>query len=202
MKVKVIDSNLKDFGLEFKVRRMNYDQVIVRYPEGDGLFTFTTHQVELISEGEVDEILIKYPCLLKIKIHRGVSVFFYKAFLENLHTIMDDEELSDINLLKDVYKEVNKKGLWEKNMILVINEKYPLVINATGIKFRKSNYEFDSKVIEPEEFKELCEFEMKKIKEQIEHKNILLERYELALNEIEEKENEDEGIKSARVNEV
>lgn len=29
MKVKIIDSNLEDYNKEFKLRRMNYDQVVV-----------------------------------------------------------------------------------------------------------------------------------------------------------------------------
>ena len=77
------------------------------------LFAFEFKDVSLISEGEVDDILIKYPFLLKIKIYRGISIFFYKAILENLNDLLD-EELKDINLLKDMYKEINKEEVGRK----------------------------------------------------------------------------------------
>ena len=34
MEVKVINNNLEDFGSVFKVRRMNFDKIIVNYPTG------------------------------------------------------------------------------------------------------------------------------------------------------------------------
>ena len=40
MRVKVINSNLSDYGKEFKVRRMNYDQVVVNYPGVKGINVF------------------------------------------------------------------------------------------------------------------------------------------------------------------
>ena len=40
MKVKIINNSLEDYNNEFKVRRMNYDQIIVNYPSGTGLKKF------------------------------------------------------------------------------------------------------------------------------------------------------------------
>ena len=58
MKVKIINNSLEDYGNEFKVRRMNYDQIIVNYPTGTGLKKFTYEDVECISENEIDDFLI------------------------------------------------------------------------------------------------------------------------------------------------
>lgn len=54
MKAKVIEEN-EDKGREFKVRRMNYNEVIINYPTGTGLKTYKYNEVKLISEGEVDD---------------------------------------------------------------------------------------------------------------------------------------------------
>ena len=37
MKIKIKDNNSLDKGREFKVRRMNYDQVVVNYPGEKGI---------------------------------------------------------------------------------------------------------------------------------------------------------------------
>ena len=82
MRVKVINSNLSDYGKEFKVRRMNYDQVVVNYPGEKGINVFNKIDLEFITESEVDKFLIKYNDFLKIKLNRGISVTLYKAILD------------------------------------------------------------------------------------------------------------------------
>ena len=74
MKVKIIDSNLEDYNKEFKLRRMNYDQVVVNYPGNSGIKVFNKDSVEFITESEIDEFLISYSDFLKIKLNRGISV--------------------------------------------------------------------------------------------------------------------------------
>ena len=60
MLVKIINKNLEDYDKEFKVRRMNYDQVVVNYPGPKGIKVFDNDEIEFITESEVDEFLIKY----------------------------------------------------------------------------------------------------------------------------------------------
>ena len=74
MLVKIIDKTLDDYEKEFKVRRMNYDQVVVNYPSSKGIKVFNNNQIEFIVEAEVDEFLIKYNDFLKIRLNRGISV--------------------------------------------------------------------------------------------------------------------------------
>lgn len=188
LKVKIINEKLKDFGLEFKVRRMNYDQIVVNYPKGDGLFTYKFDDVELISEGDVDDLLIKYPHLLKIRIHRGISIFFYKALVENLQEILG-EDLRDINLLRDKYKEINKRGGWEKDILMVINEKYPISMIITGVSFKRSSYSFNSRVLQAEEFLDISTFEINKIEYQIKWRENLLARYGMAIEQVKGNKN-------------
>ena len=56
MKAKVIANN-EDLGREFKVRKMNYNEIVVNYPTDTGLKNYKYDEVELISEGEVDDFL-------------------------------------------------------------------------------------------------------------------------------------------------
>ena len=77
MKVKII-GEIEDKGKEFKVRRMTYKDVIVNYPTGTGLNNYSYEDIELISEGEIDDFIISNREFLKIKLNRGISVFFTK----------------------------------------------------------------------------------------------------------------------------
>ena len=83
MKVKIINSSLEDYEREFKLRRMNYDQVVVNYPGEKGIKVFQKEEVEFITETEVDEFLINYSDFLKIKLNRGISVALYKGILDS-----------------------------------------------------------------------------------------------------------------------
>ena len=56
---KIINKDLEEFEREFKVRRMNYDQVVVNYPSDIGLKVFDKKDVEYIKQTEIDEFLIK-----------------------------------------------------------------------------------------------------------------------------------------------
>ena len=59
MEVKIINNKLDDFGGVFKVRRMNFDNIIVNYPTGSGIKSFSFEDVECISQNNIDEFLIK-----------------------------------------------------------------------------------------------------------------------------------------------
>ena len=54
MKVKIINSNSEDYQKELKLRRMNYDQVVVNYSNEKGIKVFNKGEVEFITESEVD----------------------------------------------------------------------------------------------------------------------------------------------------
>ena len=84
MKVKIINSNSDDYQKELKLRRMNYDQVVVNYPNEKGIKVFDKEEVEFITESEIDEFLIKYSDFLKIKLNRGISVALYKGILDTI----------------------------------------------------------------------------------------------------------------------
>ena len=84
MIVKIVNTECEDYNKEFKLRRMNYDQVVVNYPDSKGIRVFNKDSVEFITEIEIDEFLVKYNDFLKIKLNRGISVALYKAILDTI----------------------------------------------------------------------------------------------------------------------
>lgn len=187
MRVKVINSNLSDYGKEFKVRRMNYDQVVVNYPGEKGINVFNKIDLEFITESEVDKFLIKYNDFLKIKLNRGISVTLYKAILDAIENELNID-FENLNLLKDKYS-VNKRGVWEKEILCLINNKFAIKIVASGQNFKKSGFNIEIIEVLKEEFLEICAIEIKKINKEIKEKEDLLARYGESIEKINNPEN-------------
>ncbi len=184
---KIINKDLEEFEREFKVRRMNYDQVVVNYPSDIGLKVFDKKDVEYIKQTEIDEFLIKYSDFLKIKLNRGISIALYKALLESIEAELDII-FENLNLLKDKY-EVNKRGVWEKEILAVINYKIPVKLITFGQNFKKSGFNISIEIIEEKEFFEICKFEINKIQEEIKEKERILSRYGMAIEKMKDTEN-------------
>ena len=187
MKVKIINSNSEDYQKELKLRRMNYDQVVVNYPGEKGIKVFDKVEVEFITESEVDEFLIKYNDFLKIKLNRGISVALYKGILDTIENELKID-FKGLNLLRDKYV-VNKRGIWEKEILCVINDVIPIKITASGQNFKKSGFNIGIDEISKEEFLEICAFEIKKINKEIKEKEDILSRYGEAIEKIKKPEN-------------
>ena len=182
MKVKIINSNSEDYQKELKLRRMNYDQVVVNYPNEKGIKVFDRVEVEFITENEIDEFLIKYSDFLKIKLNRGISVALYKCILDTIENELKID-FKSLNLLRDKYI-VNKRGIWEKEILCVINDIMPIRIVASGQNFKKSGFNININEISKEEFLEICAFEIKKINKEIKEKEDLLGRYGKAIEKV------------------
>lgn len=182
MKVKVINNKLEDFERVFKVRRMNYDQVLVNYSVGTGLKCFEFNDVEFIGETKIDEFLIENKEYLKIKLKRGISVVFYSALKNSLESEIH-EEAKRLNVLIDKYK-VNKRGIWEKDIVLMINEKFPIQVNASGQNFRKDSYNIDIRTIQKDDFLQLCNAEIERINKEINNRRLEVDSFEVAINQV------------------
>ena len=187
MIVKIVNTECEDYNKEFKLRRMNYDQVVVNYPDSKGIRVFNKDSVEFITEIEIDEFLVKYNDFLKIKLNRGISVALYKAILDTIENEYNIE-FKSLNLLKDKYA-VNKRGVWEKEILCVINEIIPIKINASGQNFKKSGFNIKVEEVNKEEFFEICSLEIKKINKEIKEKEDILARYGMAIEKIKNPEN-------------
>ena len=186
MLVKIIDKTLDDYDKEFKVRRMNYDQVVVNYPSSKGIKVFNNSEIDFITESEVDEFLIKYNDFLKIKLNRGISVGLYKALLEIIESQLNIK-FENFNLLRDKHV-VNKRGIWEKEIIAVINKSIPVKILAVGQNFKKIGFNITLDEINKDEFFEMCLFEIEKIQNEIKLKEDSLSRYGMAIENLKKVE--------------
>lgn len=181
MKVKVIAKN-EDFEREYKVRRMNYEEVVINYPTGTGLKNYNYEDVELVAEGEVDEFLLSNRGFLQIKLNRGISVFFYRALKDALEKEVG-EELKDLNVLRDKYS-VNKRSIWDKEIICVINEEYPVIVRASGRNFRREGYSIIVEKLEKNIFLESSKEEINKILKEIKRKELILSKYGKAIEKL------------------
>ena len=187
MIVKIVNTECEDYNKEFKLRRMNYDQVVVNYPDSKGIRVFNKDSVEFITETEIDEFLVKYNDFLKIKLNRGISVALYKAILDTIENEYNIE-FKSLNLLKDKYA-INKRGVWEKEILCVINEIIPIKINTSGQNFKKSGFNIKVEEVNKEEFFEICSFEIKKINKEIKEKEDILARYGMVIEKVKNPEN-------------
>lgn len=187
MIVKIVNTECEDYNKEFKLRRMNYDQVVVNYQDSKGIRVFNKDSVEFITETEIDEFLVKYNDFLKIKLNRGISVALYKAILDTIENEYNIE-FKSLNLLKDKYA-INKRGVWEKEILCVINEIIPIKINASGQSFKKSGFNIKVEEVNKEEFFEICSFEIKKINKEIKEKEDILARYGMVIEKVKNPEN-------------
>lgn len=179
MEVKIINNKLDDFGGVFKVRRMNFDNIVVNYPTGSGIKSFSFSDVQCISQNNIDEFLIKHKDFLKIKLKRGISVIFYNALYESLK-IEVKEEIENLDVLRDKYK-VNKRRIWDKEMLLIINNKFSLEVVASGQSFKRDGYNIIINKIERENFLEICDAEIKNINSEIELKKGILSSFKEAI---------------------
>lgn len=170
--------------VEYKVKRMNYDQIVINI--GKDMKVYPIEDIELIPENEIDEFLISNKDFLKIKLKRGMSVNVYTS-LHNSLKEKYNEEIEEINLLKDKYELLNKRGFWQKSMLMLINEKYPIKVDITGKNFHKDGYEINIYEYTKKEFLNICNDEIKRIEKEIDDKNKILSRYGKAILDIKEK---------------
>lgn len=172
MKVKIINYDLEECGNSFKVRRMNFDKIIVNYPNEIGIKSFSFQDVECISENEIDEFLIKNREFLKIKLKRGISVVFYNALYTSIK-IEIKEEIKKLSVIKDKYK-INKSGIWEKEILIIVNDKFPLEVLSSGKNFKRSQYNIIINRLEKDNCLELWYEEIMSIERDIEDKSLIL----------------------------
>lgn len=183
MQVKVINGKLDDYGKLFKVRRMNFDKIIVNYPSDSKIKSFDFMDVEYISENDIDSFLIENRYFLKIKLKRGISVVFYNALYDSLKFEIK-EEIEKLDVLKDRYR-INKRGIWEKEILLFVNNNISLEVIASGKNFQRGGYNIVVNEISKENFLEICYQEIRKIESEIKLKKSALASITRAMNKLD-----------------
>ncbi|MBY6839202.1 hypothetical protein FDA33_13365 [Clostridium botulinum] len=192
MKAKVVNKELEDYETVFQIRRMNFDQAVINYPTGSGLKTFQIEDIELIPENNVDEFLISNKQFLKIKLTKGISVFFYMALLESLEDEID-EKVIELNVLKDKYK-INRRGIWDKEILIFVNNKFPIEVLSSGQNFKKEGYSININKISEENFLNTCFNEINRIEKEIKDRNRMLSGLGKAINELKGSYNSEQKL--------
>ncbi|WP_160693008.1 hypothetical protein [Clostridium sp. C2-6-12] len=174
MKARVINCNLEDYNSILKVRRMNFDKIFVNYPNTAGIKEFSFQDVECVSENEIDEFLINNREFLKIRLKRGISVIFYNALYTSIKTEIK-EEVENLTVIKDKYK-INKKGIWEKEILLIVNNTFPIEVLASGKNFKRDQYNIIINKLEKGNCLEAWYEEINNIEREVELKSLILSR--------------------------
>jgi hypothetical protein len=172
MKARVINCNLEDYESIFKVRRMNFDKIFVNYPSTTGTKDFLYQDVECVSENKIDEFLINNREFLKVRLKRGISVIFYNALYTSIK-IEIKEEVKKLTVIKDKYR-INNKGIWEKEILLIINNVIPIEVSASGKNFRRNEYNIIINKLEKDNCLELWYEEINNIEKEVSMKSRIL----------------------------
>ena len=181
MKVKVTNHDLQDYGNILKVRRMNFDKIVVNYPTEIGMKSFLFEDVECISENDIDEFLIRNRDFLKIKLKRGISVIFYNALYASIK-IEIKEEIETLSVIRDKYK-INKSGIWDKEILVVINNEFPLEVMASGRNFKRNEYNIIINRLGNGNFLDIWNAEIESIESEIALKNAILSSFKVDIEQ-------------------
>jgi hypothetical protein len=179
MKIRVINQELSEFNHDYKVRNINYDMVVVE--ENNKTYSFVMEDIELISENKYDELILKYKDILKIKLGHNISIALYSALVNCIEGKIDGK-LMNLNVLKDEYN-VSKRGIWEKKLVVVVNQGVPLDITVIGEKYSEK-FSITLKDITLQDFIEGCSESIKHIRKDIEEKENAIKAYKRAINEV------------------
>ena len=179
MKIRVINQELSAFNHDYKVKNINYDMVVIE--ENNETVPFLMDDIELIPENKYDDLIIKYKNILKIKLGHNISIRFYSALINCIEEKIR-EKLESLDVLKDKYS-INKRGIWEKKLVVVVNKGVPLDITVIGEKYaEKFNITF--KDITLQDFIEGCSESIRHIRKEIEERENAISAYKRSMGKV------------------
>lgn len=183
MKARIINKEHEYYDNTFKIHKMNYDYIVV-YLEDNSEYSLKREDVEFISENEGEDIIVNCIDLIKIKLNNGIAFTFYKLLTSCIEEKIQ-KKIDNIIVLTDIYN-INRRGIWEKKLFLVINNKIPLTVDVIGRKF-DSIFNITIDEVSQDDFIKICTDDMKRIKEEIEEKENLLKIYQKTSKNIQKK---------------
>lgn len=183
MKARIINKEHEYYNNTFKIHKMNYDYIVV-YLEDNSEYSLKREDVEFISENEGEDIIVSCIDLIKIKLNNGIAFSFYKLLTSCIEEKIQ-KKIDNIIVLTDIYN-INRRGIWEKKLFLVINDKMPLTVDVIGRKF-DSIFNITINEVSKDDFIEMCSTDMKRIKEEIEEKENLLKIYQKTSKNIQKR---------------
>lgn len=179
VKARIINKELPMFHQVLEIKNINFDTVTVR--QGLEYKTLTMKDIELISENEYEEFVLKHKDILKIKLQSEISPELY-TFLTDCIEIEAGEKLEHLEVLMDEFK-LSKRGRWEKKLIVFVNGWLPLEISINALKYSKE-FNITFKDISLASFIGGCSEGIKQIKNEIKEKEKSLERYKEVLKKM------------------
>jgi hypothetical protein len=179
MRIRVINQELSEFNHDYKVKNINYDMVVVQ--ENNETIPFAMDDIELIPENKYDDLIIKYKDILKIRLGHNISAALYTALVRCIED-KTGEKLKHLDVLNDEYS-VNKRGIWEKKLVVVVNHVVPLNITVIGEKYVEK-FSITFKDITLQDFIDGCSENIKRIRKEIEEKENDIKAYKRAINEM------------------
>lgn len=183
MRARIINKEHEYYNNTFKIHKMNYDYIVI-YLEDNSEYSLKREDVEFISENEGEDIIVDCIDLIKIKLNNGIAFTFYKLLTSCIEEKIQ-KKIDNIIVLTDIYN-INRRGIWEKKLFLVINNKIPLTVDVIGRKF-DSIFNITINEVSQDDFIKICTADMKRIKEEIEEKENLLKIYQKTSKNIQKK---------------
>jgi hypothetical protein len=179
MRIEVINKELQTFGKNLKAKGINYDMVVA--VDNDEKVGINIDDVELIPENKYEKIIINHIDMLKIKLEKEVSPALYIALLNCIEERIGGR-LENIELLNDSYK-INKRGTWEKKLVLVVNDSIPLDVNIVGQKYAEE-FSITFKDISLGQFIDGCKENIAHLENEIAERANTIERYKKNLQKL------------------
>ena len=179
MKIKVMNKELPLYNKELKVKSLNFDMAVVE--ESGQVKALDMEDIELIPETKYEEFIISHKDLLKIKLNNEVSPALYSVLTDYIEEKINNK-LKNLEVLEDSYR-LSKRGIWEKRLVIVVNDAVPLEVFITAPKYSES-FSITLKDISLKAFIEGCSEGMTLIKKEIEEKQKGLERYKSTLKKV------------------
>lgn len=179
MKLKIINEKLPLFSHILKVKSLNFDMVIAE-TETEKL-ALNIKDVKLISENKYEEHILSHKDILKIKLETEVSSMLYSTLIEYVEAQIGGK-LLDLEVLRDEFK-ISKRGIYEKRLIIVVNNMIPIEAIITAMKYSK-DFSITLKDMNLQQFINGCNEDIKLIKRDIEEKEKNVERHRHILKEV------------------
>lgn len=179
MRIEVINKELQTFGKNLKAKGINYDMVVAL--DNNEKVGINMDDVELIPENKYEKMIVSHIDMLKIKLEKEISPALYMALLNCIEEKIGGK-LENIELLNDSYS-ISKRGIWEKKLILVVNDSIPLDINIIGQKYAEE-FSITFKDITLEQFIEGCKENIDHLENEIAESLNSIERYKKNLQKL------------------
>lgn len=179
MRIEVINKELQTFGKNLKAKGINYDMVVAL--DNNEKVGINMDDVELIPENKYEKMIVSHIDMLKIKLEKEMSPALYMALLNCIEEKIGGK-LENIELLNDSYS-ISKRGIWEKKLILVVNDSIPLDINIIGQKYAEE-FSITFKDITLEQFIDGCKENIAYLENEIAEREKSIERYRKNLQKL------------------